>query len=67
MKFFEQKPKLKKVLGIILVLIGFIGIITPFTPWGVLFFVGLEFLGIRFLFIDKIKAYFKKDKKIAKE
>ena len=42
-------------------------VITPFTPWGVLFFVGLEFLGIRFLFIDKIKNYFKKKEKIAKE
>ena len=48
----NEKPKLKKVLGIIFVLVGFVGIITPFTPWGILFFVGLEFLGIRFLFID---------------
>jgi uncharacterized protein YqgC (DUF456 family) len=63
----NEKPKLKKVLGIILVVVGFVGIITPFTPWGVLFFVGLEFLGIRFIFIDKIKNYFKKKEKIAKE
>jgi uncharacterized protein YqgC (DUF456 family) len=63
----NEKPKLKKVLGIIFVLVGFVGIITPFTPWGILFFVGLEFLGIRFLFIDKIKNYFKKKEKIAKE
>jgi uncharacterized protein YqgC (DUF456 family) len=63
----NEKPKLKKVLGLIFVLVGFVGIITPFTPWGVLFFVGLEFLGIRFLFIDKIKNYFKKKEKIAKE
>jgi uncharacterized protein YqgC (DUF456 family) len=67
MKFFENKPKLKKLLGLVFVLVGFVGIITPFTPWGVLFFIGLEFLGIRFLFIDKIKAYFKKKEKIAKE
>ena len=67
MKFFEDKPTFKKVLGIILVIVGLFGIVTPFTPWGILFFVGLEFLGIRFLFMDKIKAYFNKKEKIAKE
>lgn len=59
---FKINSSFKKIIGVFLVFIGFIGIITPFTPWGILFFIGLEFLGFRFLFIDKIRAYFKNKK-----
>jgi len=61
-KLFYENPKFKKTSGVVLVVIGFIGLITPFTPFGILFFVGLEMLGIRFLYWDKIKARFKKNK-----
>jgi uncharacterized protein YqgC (DUF456 family) len=44
---------IKKALGIIFVILGLIALITPFTPGAWLIFVGLEFLGIRFLFWDK--------------
>lgn len=55
-KIFKN-PLIRKALGLFLVIFGFIGIVTPFTPWGILFFVGLEILGIRFLWLEKIKMY----------
>lgn len=57
---WRESPKVRKVAGVILVIVGFIGIVTPFTPWGILFFVGLEILGVRFLLWDKIKSLFGK-------
>ncbi len=52
-------PKIRKIIGVTLIILGTISIITPFTPFGFLFFVGLEMLGIRLLFGDKIKSWFK--------
>lgn len=40
----------KRIIGIILIIIGFLALITPFTPGSWLVFIGLEFLGIRILF-----------------
>jgi uncharacterized protein YqgC (DUF456 family) len=48
---------MKKVLGIGLILLGIIALVTPFTPGSWLAFVGLEILGIRVAFWDKIKNY----------
>ncbi len=55
-----RNPKIKKIVGVILVLIGLAALITPFTPGSWLIFVGLELLGLRFLLWDKIKTRFKK-------
>jgi len=49
--------KIRKFVGWFFVVFGFVGIITPFTPWGFLFFVGLEILGIRFLWIERSKRW----------
>ena len=57
--FFENQ-KIKKIVGVVLIGIGFVALITPFTPGSWLIFVGLEFLGFRFLFWNKIKQYLKK-------
>jgi uncharacterized protein YqgC (DUF456 family) len=40
----------KKILGIALIIIGFVALLTPFTPGSWLIFVGLELLGFRILF-----------------
>jgi uncharacterized protein YqgC (DUF456 family) len=50
--------RLKKVGGVILIIIGFIALITPLTPGAFLFFVGLELLGIRLAAWDNIKKRF---------
>ncbi len=60
MRTWLASPKIRKISGVFLVIIGFVGLVTPFTPWGVLFFVGLEILGLRLLLLDKIKNLFKK-------
>lgn len=47
----------KKVVGVILILIGFLSLITPATPGSWLILVGLEFLGLRLLLSDKLMAW----------
>ena len=59
-KLFSENPKIKKTSGVILVLVGLIALLTPFTPGSWLIFVGFELLGLRFLLLDKIKTLFKK-------
>ena len=59
-KTWNENQKIRKTVGVILVIIGFISVITPFTPVGFLLIVGLELLGIRFLFWEKIRNWFKK-------
>ena len=48
------RPRLKKTLGVFLVILGFVGVILPVMPGAILVFIGLEFLGLRFLFIDRL-------------
>lgn len=52
------RPRLRKIFGWILVVFGFIALVTPLTPGGLLFFVGLEVLGLRFVFTDRVKNLF---------
>ena len=58
-KIWAENQKLRKFIGVILIIIGGLSIITPFTPVGFLLIVGLEMAGIRFLFWDKLKDWFK--------
>ncbi len=54
-----MNPVLKKTIGVILLLAGLFALVTPLTPGSGLIFVGLELLGIRILFVEKIKARLK--------
>ncbi len=59
MTWVKAQPRVRAVTGWTLVIVGFIGLVTPFTPWGFLFFVGLELLGLRLAFskyIEKFKS-----------
>lgn len=58
-KYINNRPKLKKVIGVILILVGFIALVTPLTPGSWLILVGLEIFGVRILFWDKIKVWLK--------
>jgi len=60
-KVWTENPKIRKVTGVILVIIGLISIITPLTPVGFLLVIGLEILGVRVLFWEKLKNWFKKE------
>jgi hypothetical protein len=51
---------MKKVVGVLFIILGILALVTPFTPGSWLVFVGLEILGVRIAFWEKIKAAFNK-------
>ncbi|MFA4890723.1 MAG: PGPGW domain-containing protein [Candidatus Paceibacterota bacterium] len=55
----KTKPMIKKIIGVVFIIIGLLSFVTPLTPGSWLIFIGLEFLGIRLLFWNKIKEQFK--------
>jgi len=57
-KYTLTRPRTKKIVGWFFVVIGFVALITPLTPGGILFFIGLEVLGIRFIGTEKVKHFF---------
>ena len=58
-KAFENHPKTGKVVGALLVLVGIILHLIPLFPAGWIIVLGLELLGVRLLFWNKIKAWSK--------
>lgn len=58
--YLHENPKVKKIVGIILVIVGFIALVTPLTPGSWLIFVGLELLGIDLILWDRLKVWYKK-------
>ncbi|MBU6390263.1 hypothetical protein KGQ31_01810 [Patescibacteria group bacterium] len=59
-RFASVNPRLGKALGIFLLLVGFLALITPFTPGSWLMFIGLELLGVDLLIYEKIKERYNK-------
>lgn len=59
-EYINDRPKIKKTIGIILILVGLAALLTPFTPGSWLLFIGLELLGLRVLLSDKLKFWKKK-------
>ena len=55
-------PLVKKIIGVVFVLLGFLALITPLTPGSWLALIGFELLGIRLLFIDKITVWLRQRK-----
>jgi len=51
-----MKRILRKTLGIIFVVLGFVALITPFSPGSWLILVGLEILGLRLLLTRKLSS-----------
>lgn len=63
-QFTLARPLLRKVLGVLLLVVGFIFLITPMTPGALLIiFLGCEFLGLRFLFLENLKGKITRRKK----
>ncbi len=59
------RPRLKKIAGGVLVTVGFVALITPFTPGAFIMIpVGMELLGFKILFIDRL---LKREKPSAQE
>ncbi|MEK7578864.1 MAG: hypothetical protein AAB456_04110 [Patescibacteria group bacterium] len=59
-EYINGKPKIKKTIGIFLILIGLAALLTPLTPGSWLVFIGLELLGWRVLLFDKLKFFKRK-------
>ncbi len=47
----------KKILGVVLIIVGFLALITPLTPGAWLMFIGFEFLGFRLLAWSRVKEW----------
>jgi hypothetical protein len=48
-----MKIIIKKVIGVILIIVGVFALLTPMTPGSWLALIGLELLGVRMLFFKK--------------
>jgi len=59
-EYIHNRPRIKKTVGIILILIGLVALATPLTPGSWLAIIGLELLGVRILLSDKFKFWNKK-------
>lgn len=59
-EYVHDRSKIKKVIGVILILVGLAALFTPLTPGSWLAIIGLELLGIRILFFDKLKFWKRK-------
>ncbi len=53
-QFTLTRPRVKKSLGVFLVIVGIVGLIVPIVPGAPIVFIGLELLGFRLLFLDKV-------------
>lgn len=53
------KGVIRMVLGVGLIIFGFVALLIPFFPFAWVAFVGFELLGIGALLRGKIKAWFK--------
>jgi len=53
---------LKITLGVLLVIIGFVALVTPLTPGSWLGLIGLEMLGLGFIIPKRIRNLWKKEK-----
>ena len=47
----------KQVIGVILIVLGFLALVTPATPGSWLILLGLEFLGLRLLLSDRLLTW----------
>jgi hypothetical protein len=47
----------KKIVGVILIILGLAALLTPLSPGSWLILVGLELLGLRILLEDKLLAW----------
>jgi hypothetical protein len=61
-KIIAENPRLKKLLGVFLVILGLMIHLIPFVPASWIIVIGLELLGVRLLLQNKAKAKWHKFK-----
>jgi uncharacterized membrane protein YbaN (DUF454 family) len=52
--FTLSRPRLKKTVGWVFIVVGIIAIVAPIIPGAPLVFVGLELVGFKLLFLDNL-------------
>ena len=52
-----MKKYVRKVIGVLFIILGFLALITPFSPGSWLILVGCELVGLRFLLADKLPDF----------
>ncbi|MDP3735291.1 MAG: hypothetical protein Q8R39_02590 [bacterium] len=55
-----RSPKIKKVVGVVLIIVGVLALITPLTPGSWLALIGFELLGVRILLPERFAAILKR-------
>ena len=63
-EYIHNRPRIKKAVGVILILLGLAALATPFTPGSWLAFIGLELLGVRVLLSDPLRRRFSEASKL---
>ncbi len=63
-EYIHNRPKIKKGVGVILILLGLAAFVTPLTPGSWLAFIGLELLGVRVLLSDPLRRRFSEASKL---
>ncbi len=56
----SRSPGAKKMAGVALVVVGVVALLTPLTPGSWLALVGLELLGVRILFPERLAGRLKR-------
>ena len=57
-EYIHNRPRIRKAVGVILILLGLVALVTPLTPGSWLAIIGLELLGVRILFFDSLRRRF---------
>ena len=56
-EYIHNRPRIKKAVGVILILLGLVALVTPLTPGSWLALIGLGLLSVRILLSDKLKFW----------
>lgn len=59
-RIMNENPRLRKVVGISFIVLGVVIHLIPFLPASWLIFIGLEVLGMRMIFQNKLKNWLHK-------
>ena len=57
---FMRSPRVKKVVGVILIIVGVLAFLTPLTPGSWLALIGFELLGVRLVLPERLNVLLKR-------
>ena len=57
----REHQLIRKVIGVALVIFGLIALVVPFFPFAWVAFIGLQFLGLRFMFFKRVRRWWQRE------